>query len=105
MPTHVYINKLQAQVRYTHITCRYPWIREPELLIVWDALTGPKTKERALLSWAKTLRTSPSYSFKPTISSSDPTGSRGLDQAQTPVSSCGSPPDTRPPSPPLKEWT
>lgn len=42
MPTHVHVNKLQAQVRYTHVTCRYPWIREPEPLIVRDVLTGPK---------------------------------------------------------------
>ena len=40
-PALVYMNKLQARVRYTHITCRYLRINHPEPLIAGDVLTAP----------------------------------------------------------------
>lgn len=90
MSTLVYINKLQARVRYTHITCRYLWINHPELLILRDALTDPNAG-KPLPSWAKTLRTSPSSLaalHQPTISLQIPQGTRRPKRAKNQVSSC-----------------
>lgn len=52
-------NKLQAQVRYTHITCWYLWINRPEQLIVGETSTVPMAGSLPP-SWVKTLRTFPS---------------------------------------------
>lgn len=60
MPVRVNINKLQARVRYTHITCRYLWINRPELPIVREASTVP-TAANPPPSWVKTLCTSHSF--------------------------------------------
>lgn len=90
MPSLVYINKLQAQVRYTHITCPYLWINLPELLIVREASTAANAG-KPLPSWAKTLHTSLSSLAAPhqrTISLHIyPTGTRHSNQAQNQVSS------------------
>lgn len=68
-PTLVCMNKLQAWVRYTHITCRYRRINRPELLIARDVLTAP-VAGKLLASWAKTLHISLSSltaSFQPNL--------------------------------------
>lgn len=107
MSTLVYINKLQARVRYTHITCRYLWINHPELLILRDVLTDPNAG-KPLPSWAKTLRTSPSSLaalHQPTISLQIPQGTRRPKRAKNQVSSCVTlliPPPPHPPPPSQK---
>lgn len=52
------MNKLQARVRYTHITCRYLWINHPELLIARDVLTAPNAG-KPLPARGRTLRIPP----------------------------------------------
>lgn len=90
MPTLVYINKLQAQVRYTYITCRYLWINHAERLIVGDALTALNAgKSSAFLGEDITHIpflpgfSPPAYNLLP-----GPTGNRCPKQAKNQVSSC-----------------
>lgn len=97
MSAHVYSNKLQAQVRYTHITCRYHWINHPELLLVSKVLTALNAV-KPLLSWAKTLRTSPSSLLaaphQHAIYFQIPRGTVAPNQTQNQVSSTGYLPPT-----------